>query len=59
MRAQEHGLLVEPELADLVEEEHAPVRLAEQARPRRRPGEGALLCPKSADIALSPRSVAH
>ena len=35
-RAQQHRLLVEAELADLVEEEHAAVRRAQEPRPRRR-----------------------
>ena len=33
-RAQQHRLLVEPELADLVEEQEAAVRRAQQAGPR-------------------------
>ena len=35
-RAQQHRLLVEAELADLVEEQHAAVRAPEQARRGRR-----------------------
>ena len=42
-RAQQHRLLVEPELADLVEEEQAAVGAAQQARPvAHRAGERAL-----------------
>ena len=42
-RAQQHRLLVEAELADLVEEQHAAVGAEQQARPvADRAGEGAL-----------------
>ena len=41
-RPQQHGLLVEPELADLVEEQHAAVGAAQQAGPiAQRAGERA------------------
>ena len=60
-RAQQHRLLVEAQLADLVEEEHAAVRLAQQAGAIvHRAGEGAARRGRRArDIAPSPRSVAQ
>ena len=60
-RAQQHRLLVEAQLADLVEEEHAAVRAC-AAGPADRgtaPVKAPFTWPKSADIAASPRSVAQ
>ena len=57
---QQHRLLVDAQLADLVEEEHAAVgRRAGPADRLTAPVNAPLTWPNSADMAASPRSVAQ